>query len=412
MKLAIVVLTLTTSIGVASEPLTVLALVEDALRNNPELKFYEAELQTARAELKTATAWSNPEVSATAGAKTIGPAEGSAWSVSVMQPVEWPGRIGLRKAIANRHVELAQLGLERFRTAIRSRVTTAAYALMVAKEKQNAAREVADRFQSLREVIVQRDPAGITPQLEMRVIEASELVMRRKATDAAAAYQSALLDANQLRGQPPHAAMELITTEILFQPAPELAVLQGAAKTNSFELRAREVELAQQGFRVDLAKNERFPTVSFGPTYSEERAGENERIIGLGVSLPLPIWNRNTASVEAAKAKQVQAQTSLLLAAREVERKVADAASRYQVKARAISEWRPDALQQFREAAALADRHYRLGAVPVSTYVELQREYLEAMDALLETRHEALQAAQELELLTGLKPLISLEAKP
>src|SRR5688572_19956202 len=200
MRLAILVLTLTASIGVASERLTIMALVEDALRNNPELRFYEAELQAARTELKTATAWSNPDVSTTVGRKTIGPAEGMAWSVSVMQPIEWPGRIGLRKAIANRNVELAQLGIERFRTAIRSRVTSAAHTLMVAKEKQNAAREVADRFQSLREVIVQRDPAGITPQLEMRVIEASELVMRRKAADAAAAYRSALLDANQLRG--------------------------------------------------------------------------------------------------------------------------------------------------------------------------------------------------------------------
>jgi len=46
--------------------------------------------------------------------------------------------------------------------------------------------------------------------------------------------------------------------------------------------------------------------------------------------------------------------------------------------------------------------------VPVSTYVELQKQYLEAVEGLLETKKEALEAAQNLELLTGLTlPLAS-----
>jgi cobalt-zinc-cadmium efflux system outer membrane protein len=64
-------------------------------------------------------------------------------------------------------------------------------------------------------------------------------------------------------------------------------------------------------------------------------------------------------------------------------------------------------VEHFRDAAELADRHYRLGAVPVSTYVELQKQYLEAVEALLETKEEALKAAQELELLTGLPQLVA-----
>ena len=50
-----------------------------------------------------------------------------------------------------------------------------------------------------------------------------------------------------------------------------------------------------------------------------------------------------------------------------------------------ISPW-PDSVGRFKEAAELADRHYRLGAVPVATYVELQKQYLEAVEALLDDR--------------------------
>ena len=67
-----------------------------------------------------------------------------------------------------------------------------------------------------------------------------------------------------------------------------------------------------------------------------------------------------------------------------------------------MAKWRPDAAEHFREAAEVADRHYRLGAVAVSTYVELQKQYLEAVEGLLDTKKEALEAAQSLELLTGL----------
>jgi hypothetical protein len=34
--------------------------------------------------------------------------------------------------------------------------------------------------------------------------------------------------------------------------------------------------------------------------------------------------------------------------------------------------------------------------------VELQKQYLEAVEAILDTKRDALQAAQELEILTGL----------
>jgi outer membrane protein TolC len=49
-----------------------------------------------------------------------------------------------------------------------------------------------------------------------------------------------------------------------------------------------------------------------------------------------------------------------------------------------------------------ADRHYRLGAVPIATYVELQKAYLEAVGALLDTKREALEAGLKLQQLTGL----------
>ncbi len=405
------------AMAVTTNVATLDAMVAETLERNPELKFYEAEILAAKGGRKTAGLLANPELSGGVGNKTVRggglSAEGVAWSVSVVQPFEWPGRIGLRKAIANRDIELAQLGYERFKIALASRVRMLAYGLFAAQEKAVAAREVAERFKALREVLVQRDPAGLTPLLETRVIEATELTMQRKASDATLATQAALLELNQLRGVAPDTRLTVSQTHLAFRPAENMETLTTLARTNNFELRLRTVELAQQGFRVDLAKNERYPAISVGPSYAAEQAGsERQGIIGVGVSLPLPLWNRNKGNIETAMARQMQAEVSLNVTAREVERKVIEAALTYETKLRQMASWRSDSVEHFREAAEIADRHYRLGAVQISVYVELQKQYLEAVESLLDTKREALEAAQNLELLTGLPlPLASTNLK-
>lgn len=389
---------------------TVAALVAEALAKNPELKFYDAEIAAATAGRQTAGARANPEVSGSVGQKRLASPglsdEGIAWSVTVVQPLEWPGRIGLRKAIANRDIELAELGSERFKIALSGRIRALAFGLFAAQEKAAAANEVAARFQALREVLVQRDPAGLTPLLETRVIEATELTAQRKASDATLAVQTALLQLNQLRGAAPEAPLTIAPPNFSFPTPPDKQQLAAAARTNNFELRLRAVELAQQGFRVNLAKNERYPALAIGPEFSEEKVGhDREQTIGISISLPLPLWNRNSGEITAAKARQTQAEASYHVAQRETERRIAEAVLTYETKLREMARWRPDSVQHFKEAAELADRHYRLGAVPISTYVELQQQYLEAVESLLDTKREALEAATQLELLTGL-PLL------
>ncbi len=392
----------------AGSPTALDAVVREVLENNPELRLYEAEIAAAQGGRKTAGLWANPEISGSIGQKRAWNEEneltgkGRAGELSVTQQFEWPGRIGLRKAIADRDIELATLGLEQFRALIAARAKIAAYELFAAREKAAATREVADHLLALREVLVQRGQAGLTPLLETRVIEAMELNLQRKAGEASLVAQAALFDLNQLRGAAPDADVSMTQMNLAFHPLEKSRdSLVTLARSNDLSVRLRTLELARQGFRVDLAKNEHFPAVSAGPSISEERAGDRERVIGVAVSLPLPLWNRNQGNIDVAQAQQGQAETSLDVAQREAERRVIESTVIYETKLKEMASWQPDTIQHFREAAELADRHYRLGAVPVSTYLELQTQYLETIGGLLDTKKEAFQAATQLELLTA-----------
>ena len=391
-----------------SAPVSLPAIVSAVVSQNPELKYYEAEIAAAKAGVRSSTTLNNPELSLDLGRRRVRDAsgvlagEGTAWGVSVTQTFEWPGRLALRKAVANRQVELAELGLARFKSALESRARVLAFGLYAAAEKGEAAREVADRFSALKETFLARDPAGVTPLLETRVIEATELALQRQATESTLAMQNALVELNQLRGVAPATPLKASSSNLAFNAAPPLEALLSAARENNFDFRSKKVELEQQGFTVQLAQHERYPAFSVSPYVSQAKAGDKETNFGIGLSIPLPLNARNRAGVDMAKARQRQAEVAVLVAQRDLEREVIGTAQAFAAKLAESQRWSPESVRKFREAAELADRHYRLGAVPVATYVELQKAYLEAVEALLDTKREALEAGLKLQQLTGL----------
>jgi len=396
------------SAPVAPSHTTPAALVQEALANNPELKFYAAEIAAVKGSLKTAGTIRNPELHTEAGYKNTrdnfgGPSgEGATWSVAVNQTLEYPGRIALRKAIAIGDIHLAELHLQQFQLTLAARVRTLAYSVSIAQERSMAAREVADRFLALSDVLAQRPAAGVTPLLETRIIDANTMNFRRQEREAELAAKTAAVELNQLCGRPATAALQVNASELnLLQIS--LQTLVDAARANAFDIRIRQAELAQQGFKVALARNERFPAIAVGPYYSQENATDKEQRAGIGISLPLPLWDRNAGNIQTSKAREQQAKASLLTTEREVERRVAQSAAILQVKREEIEKWQADTIAKFRDAAELADRNYRLGGVPITIYVETQKQYLEVLGAVHDIKKDALQAAQELEILTGLK---------
>lgn len=395
------------SVGAAPKEISIDALVAQAQAENPELRFYEAEVQSAQAERRTAGAWRNPVLSGELGAKrTVGDgldAAGVVWAASVQQTFDWPGRGSLRKAIANRQVKLAEQGLEQFRASLGAAVRGKAFALLAAQQRQRAAAEVAGRGEELVTTLVQRDPSGIAPQLESRAIEASVLKLKRTASQAAREAEAARLDLNQLRGRMLAEPVTIRESELTFPELPAIPELLRRSVTGNFELRQRETELEQQGFRVKLAKNSVWPDITAGPGVEQEFAGDQETRATLAVSLPLPLWDRNRGGIDAAKARELQAQATLIVSQRDVERRIREAAAGYEAHRKEMTRWNPKIVDELQAAAELADRHYRLGAVPLATYLEVQSNYLEALEAIYATRADALQSLAELELLTGSK---------
>ncbi len=388
------------------------ALVQDVVSHNPERQFYQRQIETAGVERDAAGRWADPEAvvefgqrraqDITSGAVT---GEGLTYAVSVVQPIEFGGRIALRRAIADRQVALARIGLQQFDATLAARARSLGYGLFAADEKAAAAREVASRMRTLARTIVARDPAGPSPRLEAASLEASAIGAERTAAAADVQANSMLYELNQLRGAPFAARIRIVRPDMALPALPPGPTLAARASENNFELKALRAQFEQQGLRVDLARKSRIPVVSVGPYYDRARSDIRETNYGVRLSTSIPLWNRQAGEVAVEQGRQAQANATLVNTERRIARDVFDQAAQYEAKRAALARWDGAAPRSFAEAAADADRNYRLGAIPLTTYTQMQQSYVEAVNAVLDTRREALEALLQLRALNGGTPL-------
>jgi outer membrane protein, heavy metal efflux system len=391
----------------AAEPRSIASLVEEAYQKNPELHFYEQEIAVARGDRRTAGTWPNPDLSSQIGGKSYNSlggkylGTGPVWSVSLTQTFEFPGRVSLRKAIADKQITLAQLGLEQFRVSLRNQIETLCYRLLATQDRAAAATEVAQRFRDLVSVLILREPAGPTPLIEMRILEGNAATFNHRATQALIELQSAQFELNLLRGVAVNLPVEVARQTVNMPTLPDSDRLIANSYEQNFDLQTRRTELEQQGFRVRLARNEHWPSVKMGPYTAGENVVDSERELGVSLSVSLPFWNQARGSEEAANARLNQAQVLLAAAMRDLERQIMTAAQSYNQELKELGEDTPQLLDQLRDAAKLADDNYRLGALPISTYTEIQLQYVDATDAVLSARLDALQNLSNLEYISG-----------
>ncbi len=377
-------------------------LVQQAISANAEIKYYEAELSAARSGRKAAAQLSNPELSLEAGGKNVrGLGDGPVWRAEIAQPFEFPGRVALRKAIADRDIALADLGLQQFKQLLGHAVRARAGEFVLLQRKARAALEVRTRLEELIQVLVQRDTGNVSAKLERRILEATLVTSDRALTDAEKAVAEATATLNVLCGRAPDADLKLEDWPVELPKVPSMEALKGKAALHNFELQQKRLQLARQGLQVDLTKSERWGSITFGPYIAGEQASDQQLEAGVVLSIPLPLWKKNRSNVEAEQARQQGAQAMLTATLRDLERDLGIQRAAYASELGALGHWQKETEAEFQQAAQEADHHYRLGAVPAATYVEMQRGYLDALDALIETRHNAWKHLMELERLTG-----------
>ena len=235
----------------APRPNTIEGLVTRALESNAELRAFEAGLAAAKGQRTQAGFFKNPEISTEIGTREVRDSEnvlqgnGTTFSIAVTQTFEFPGKGTLRKAIANKNIEIAELGLEQFRLALTGQVRLLAYEHLASVSEAEAAESVYRQSNVISSQLASQTGFGARQQIEIRLIQASLVELGVAIKEASLRREETRTKLNALLGLPQ--SMPLRIRDLLVPPYNRLDAnrLVFAAQENNplLKIRRRELEL-------------------------------------------------------------------------------------------------------------------------------------------------------------------------
>jgi outer membrane protein TolC len=271
-------------------------LVEEAAAASDELARLRAEAQAERSRALQAGVLGDPSLGL--GLQNdgfrrlaIGSAETSFWSISITQPLPWPGKRELRRQVAAIEPERAEARLGRARLGLEARVRREAVALLLARAQLGLLDEAQRLWAEAEAAARTRYESGQAPQSDLlrAQLERARLEQRRWSAEADEAQRLAGL--NRLRALPLDQPLPLEPRlgELPAPPLPAEEQAQAAAAARSPELQLARLSVAEAAQRTALARSEERPDLAVSAALMPR--GGLEPMWSLGLSIGLPIFS-------------------------------------------------------------------------------------------------------------------------
>jgi cobalt-zinc-cadmium efflux system outer membrane protein len=197
-------------------------------------------------------------------------------------------------------------------------------------------------------------------------------------------------------GSLPEPTGELPAPREVTTPLPELLRRAGERRADLTAFRHRR-EAASA--RVQLARSRRLPDLELGAFYEREEG--TDEIVGVGVGVAIPIFNRNqggVAEAEATRDRLDQERSALQLAVAE---EVVTAHARVRSATRAAELLRGEVLGSLEESLELLRRAFEAGKIGATEVLLFRRELVESRREHVEALAEAWLGRVALDLAAG-----------
>jgi len=374
--------------------------VADAL--NPRLAAEAGNVDLAAAEAWEARLYPNPTL--LLQVEDYRPRDGATTGRSERKagaavPLVFSGRLGKAARLADAEREAAALQYLWRRREILAETKGAFIACLATRRSATLARETRDIARAVRDVSEERFRAQAVPEMEVLkasvALDRAEIDLRdaeKEAEVARGTLASLMGDARaprdrisgQLAERFRDPGLEALRERLLAGHP----LLESAARTRE----AAEAELA-------LARAGRLPEPQLEVLAG--RDSEDEAILEGGLSIPLPLFNRNQGRIAAAGARIRRAERQEEAARNDLLRQLAGTYADFSSAQDRAAAYREGILPRAEKALAQTREGYRLGKFTLLDLLDSQRTLAEARSASGAAIRDLNRAAAELEKLTG-----------
>lgn len=385
----------------AAEPqaLQLRDLLRLASEQNRALAASRNSLEAARAGVRVAGAFPNPELEVLSGnsdARRPGAITGSTRSVGVTQPIDLPFVRSPRIASAEASARAAEAGYQASEAEILARVKLRYFELLRRMGEEKLAREDLDLMTQIRSRIALRVEQGESPRFELTKADTEFLNASKNSQAAALRVEQARAGLRQAVGDalPPNFAIagELPGKSTL----PPLAALIDEVRVRNPELAQFRAESERAARNLELEKAKRLPTVALKAARDTDPELQTNRA---GISISIPLWDRRSGAVDQAIAEQARARNTLEAQEAQLLRGLESAYRLYEIAATQVTLLDESIVRSAQSTLRVAEAAYRNGERGILEVLDAQRVLRSARNELVAAKYELAAAITEIDRL-------------
>lgn len=392
-----------------------------ALTHNGELAAVRHEVEAARGLVQQASLRTNPQLDIERKEQINGSDNDT--MVGAMLPLELGGRRSARILVAQRELEMKERLLEDRERLLAAEVRAKFGEALGELLKLGFIEDLLLTTDEGYRLVAARVTEGRTAPLEQNMVLVEVNRIRSMRESGQGKVEVALLELRNLIGMRPEEPLRLrgdldhlieprptvaISTELALRERPDLQ----AVRTLEAVADARIAQARSEG-RIDASLTGKYELMNFGfPQRGFNSSGQLVPIQGrfhslaVGITLDLPVRNRNQGAIVAAVAERAAATQRREFAELTVQREVASAFARYQSAARAAEIYRVGVQGQANANLEVVRQTYELGSKSLLDVIAEQRRFIEVQTGYIDALVNTYQARVEIERATGSPNLI------
>lgn len=393
-------------------PLTAEVAVRCALAASPAVRAAEAAVEAAQGRRDAASTLlpSNPHVEVTVAARRgmwNGERDVNVYG-RLAQELELGGQRGKRRRVAEADHTAQRRRVDAVRREVAAEVLRVHVEALAAREQRTMALRMTTAADTLVALAREGEKAGLASALMQDLAAVTVVRLRQQQIEAERRISAAHAVLAGLLGQDP-ARPDLEAAGALGPLAvPEdISALVSGALVARAELDVARAEREQHLRQVELYKRLRAPNPSV--LLYAQRDGFNERVLGGGLSFPIPLpsplGRAYRGEIASSKALARQAEAELERLRRSVRAEVVVAAEALRARRAELALFDPERITRAEGHVTALSEEMAAGRLSIREAAVLQQTFLELLAAHLEARRALALAAVELARVAGLLPM-------
>ncbi len=318
------------------------------------------------------------------------------------------GRLKKAKAVARVDVAMALAEVRNQERLLAGEVLGFSRELLVTQEKLKANQEIQSVIQKVIEVSEKRLKVA---EVSAADVNSAKLELQRLALAQATLsnqQEIAATTLNRLLGREPQTPLQMsgaTRAEFDTNTVAEIS-RQAIARRPDRQLAALGINRA--GAEIKLAKAEKWEDWTVGFDYSRSVSKfdapigtKTDNFLGVGVSIPLPFWNRNQGRVSEAQATQQRAEAELAALDLRIATEAQTAENQMRRLLDILHQYREESIKLAEENIALLQKGYADGLVTITAVIQAQQQLTELRQSYLEALADFIRAKTEWETATA-----------